>query len=234
MKRKLWIILALAAMMAVLLCTAANAESYDIYIAGRQVTSDQLSGLIDNTLAYSYDPAENVLHLQGSYTPPNGTYAVLTHSVPGLTIQLDSAVSLNAPNASDYNVLALLADTVITGDYGLYISGNDAAERVNAIYVNGALTVRNTSVSAFNTAYGLYGSYDSSLSLDGAELNVHSNDCAVANFTGGITLQNCGYERPFSAVVDYGTVYTAFGSGSAAAEWVKVTSATVYPLGIDG
>lgn len=103
--------------------------TYELNVLGARVTSDNLEGLVDNTFHWRYDPAANVLHLEGTYTVPAsaGTnFYVIWNRIPGLTIQTDYNVSLYTALDSGQNFPFIMAsaDTTITGGYQLSISGS--------------------------------------------------------------------------------------------------------------
>lgn len=213
---------------------------YDLTIAGEKVTTNHLSGLIDNTFAWRYEPDANTLHLQGSWTIPDD-YAysyVIWNSIPGLTISLDYHVDLQAPaGKTDFKFLILNQDTTITGNgnYSLTFVGADDAVSTG-IYVGGAtLTLRDLEFYAYNNIrYGLDGGngWDSALELVKTVGNILSTEAAIFRFAQGVTLSDCCFIRPFSAVIDsQGIVCESNGS-----TWATrvVLGSGPFPLSVAG
>ena len=215
-------------------------QSYDLTIAGTQVTETNLSGLIDNTFAWRYEPDANTLHLQGSWTIPDD-YAysyVIWNSIPGLTISLDYNVDLQAPaGKTNFKFLILNQDTTITGNgnYSLtFVGVNDAAS--TGIYVGGAtLTLQDLKLYAYNNIlYAMDGSnlWQSALNLESCSGILTTTEAAIFRFPQGITLDDCCFVQPFGAVVDSQGIVCE-SNGSTWATYV-VLGQGPYPLGVAG
>ena len=215
-------------------------QSYDLTIAGTQVTEINLSGLINNTFAWRYDPDANTLHLQGYWNVPAdyGRDYVIWNSIPGLTVQLDYHLSLQAPaGRENFRFLILNQDTVITGggDYSLTFVGADDAVSTG-IYVGGAtLTLRDLELYAYNNIrYAMDGgnSWQSALNLESCSGILTTTEAAIFRFPQGITLDDCCFVQPFGAVVDsQGIVCEPDGSTPAAR---VVLGQGPYPLSVAG
>ena len=215
-------------------------QSYDLTIAGTRVTETNLSGLIDDTFYWRYEPDANTLHLQGYWDVP-ADYAynyVIWNSIPGLTISVDFNMSLHAPaGKTDFRFLILNQDTTITGNgsYSLtFVGADDAAS--DGIYVGGAtLTLRDLKLYAFNNIrYALNGgnSWQSALNLESCSGILTTTKAAIFCFHQGITLDDCCFVQPFGAVVDsQGIVCESDGS-----TWATrvVLGKGPYPLGVAG
>ena len=227
--------------------------SYEVTIAGRQIDENNLSGLINNTLSYTYEPMTKILHLQGIYTAGTDDlgYVIWNTGVDGLTIQLDSNVSFYAADGKEIDFIRLSKDTTITSkpgsDYELAIWGNDATALNTGIYVaSGAkLTLRNTDVFAGRgLTYGLSGSSlggtTSMLYVDNATVRLITQDyssykaAGIFCFGGGIELneETCCFVRPFEPVIMNGIVYDI--AGSKYATWVDIGTDDPYPLAVAG
>ena len=100
-----------------------------------------------------------------------------------------------------------------------FVGADDAVS--TGIYVGGAtLTLRDLELYAYNNIrYGLDGGngWDSALELVKTVGNILSTEAAIFRFAQGVTLSDCCFIRPFSAVVnDQGIVCEADGSTWAA------------------
>lgn len=219
---------------------------YDLTIAGEKVTAgskpdtNHLSNLIDNTFAWRYDPDTNTLHLQGYWDVP-ADYAynyVIWNSIPGLTISIDSTVSLHAPaGKTNFKFLILNQDTTITGNgnYSLtFVGANDAAS--TGIYVGGAtLTLQDLKLYAYNNIlYAMDGSnlWQSALNLESCSGILTTTEAAIFRFPQGITLDDCCFVQPFGAVVDSQGIVCE-PDGSTWATYV-VLGQGPYPLSVAG
>lgn len=215
-------------------------QSYDLTIAGTQVTETNLSGLIDNTFAWRYEPDANTLHLQGSWTIPDD-YAysyVIWNSIPGLTISLDYNVDLQAPaGKTDFKFLILNQDTTITGNgnYSLtFVGANDAAS--TGIYVGGAtLTLRDLKLYAYNNIrYVMDGgtSWQSALDLVSCSGILSASEAVIFRFPQGIDMDDCCFIQPFGAVIDSQGIVCESNSSTWATR--VVLGQGPYPLGVAG
>ena len=219
---------------------------YDLTIAGEKVTAgsqpdtNHLSNLIDNTFAWRYDPDTNTLHLQGYWDVP-ADYAynyVIWNSIPGLTISVDSSVSLHlAAGKTDFRFLILNQDTTITGNgnYSLtFVGANDAAS--TGIYVGGAtLTLRDLKLYAYNNIlYAMDGgnSWKSALNLESCSGIRTTTEAAIFCFPQGIDMDDCCFVQPFGAVVDSQGIVCE-PDGSTWATYV-VLGQGPYPLSVAG
>lgn len=219
---------------------------YDLTIAGEKVTAgsqpdtNHLSNLIDNTFAWTYDPDTNTLHLQGYWDVP-ADYAynyVIWNSIPGLTISVDSSVSLHlAAGTASFTFLRLSADTTITGNgnYSLSFVGPNNGS-ADGVYVGGhTLTLRDLKLYAYNNIrYAMDGgtSWQSALNLESCSGILTTTEAAIFRFPQGIDMDDCCFVQPFGAVIDsQGIVCESNGSTWAA---YVVLGRGPYPLGVAG
>ncbi|MBQ5951908.1 MAG: carbohydrate-binding domain-containing protein [Lachnospiraceae bacterium] len=218
---------------------AEPAVSYDLLIADRQITSDHLSGLIRDSFSYRYDPAENVLHLQGTYeaTDDDPDYVIWNMGIPGLTIMMDHHVSLGAPDGMQMTFMRISADTTITAapgsSYGLSIYGTDGTSRTTGIFIGGnsQLTVRDMNLFIGRGAtYAIDGgSGSSTLAFRNATANLRATAAAIYRVQGGVQMIDSCFVRPFHARYESGTLM----DGSTAALVAQIATGP-YPIAVDG
>ena len=212
-------------------------EMYELYILGTQLDEMHLSGLLDNTLAYSYDPGENVLSLQGSYTvTAEDPDPLIRSGIEGLTIRIDSDTRLYLDERDeDYSFLALAKDATITGDGQLQLYGGSGSGLFTGVSVgDGAeLTLLGAKLYCSGLTYGLRGDPDgeSALYFVRATATLNGSWGGVRWFSGGISLRNSAIVEPEAyRVSDDGSILR--GTGSTPASTVRVEPR--YDLVIDG
>ncbi len=213
-------------------------DSCDLYILGVGIADNNLSGLIDNSLAYTYDPNTKTLSLQGNYNVKAGDpdYVIRNEGVDGLTIRLDNTVRLYAPEEKDMTFLVLNADTTIksaSSGCQLQVFGNTGV--TTGIEVGGgvALVLEDTDLYFSSLVYGLLGSSsgESRLDLVRATGYIRSTWGAVRSFSGRIYTLNCKITEPENYTI--GSDYSICKSdGTTVAP--RVSFEPDYGLVIDG
>ncbi len=212
-------------------------EKYELYILGTQLDESHLSGLLDNTLAYSYDPGENVLSLQGSYTvTAEDPDSLIRSGIEGLTIRIDSDTRLYLDERDeDFSFFALAKDATITGDRQLQLYAGSGSGLFTGVSVgDGAeLTLLDAKLYCSGLTYGLRGDPDgeSALYFVRATATLNGSWGGVRWFSGGISLRNSAIVEPEAyRVSDDGSILR--GTGSTPAATVRVEPR--YDLVIDG
>ena len=210
-------------------------EKYELYILGTQLDEMHLSGLLDNTLAYSFDPGENVLSLQGSYTvTAEDPDSLIRSGIDGLTIRMDNTVRLYAPADKDLTFLELNADTTLTsasGAYQLQINGNTGLTTGAQVADGVRLTLEDANLFFSGLTYGLVGGSGSKLDLIRSTGEIRGSWGAVRSFSGGISMQNCEITVPEAYTI--GSDSSICGSNGTSAA-TRVCFEPSYGLVIDG
>ena len=177
--------------------------TYDLYIAGTQVTSDNCNNLKDIegvTVAeggeFKYDPASKMLTMKDvKVQVGNGKNAIFNRDIVGLKIVVSGTNSLET---TDYPSLAIRVPTFIEGGGTLKtISASVSA----GIYVNKTtLTISDITLEA-SGEWGITGSIgemNSTLIIKNAKVSAKGTEAAIANLK-TVTLEECRIVAPEGA-----------------------------------
>ena len=197
---------------------------YPLVIDGVAVTDRNKADVLgDGVFAFDGD---HTLTISGSYTGGGVASELVRSELPGLVIDTTADATLDGNGRSGFD---LRADTTFTGSGALTVLGSSTG----VFIMNGsALTIEGAVVS-FSATYPVSGnSTGETLLLRGADLTATATGSysAVADFDGGITLENCAVTSPVDAIVEDGRIKTELGG---TAKTVVIESAA-YPLTIDG
>lgn len=187
--------------------TSLSADDYDLMIDGTYVTDTNKDDILGNG-AFSYDPVTNTLSVKKSYTAKNNQRNLIWNRIEGLTVRVCADVTLTT-SFENRRLFQLLKTTTFTGwgeltirsktDGTAYCSENLIFDniRANIVCSEGIALIGNAS--------------DSKLIIRNSTLSVSGGGgrCAVANFHGGITLEQCEVVSPEGASASYGTFHTA-------------------------
>lgn len=203
MKKRICSLLsALALIIALLPITNALADvkTYDITVAGVQVTSENASDILGDG-AFSYDALMNVLTVWGD-CEYYGEGALIDIRVPNQIIDVPEIVKLT----SDGDVIATNQDLTITGPGKLELNSFDGC----GIFVYGGASLTLDGLELYSGgSFGIMGYVnEESLFIRYSRLSVSGIGGAVFGFEGGISMEGCVVTRPEggwvsdSAIVD--------------------------------
>ena len=188
--------------------TTLSVETYDLIIAGIEVTEDNKDNVTyDNRVAF--DSATRVLSLKGTSLKVTGDGAGLVVKSP-ITIELTGKNKLIVENSE--NAIDLFADMIITGDGSLEV----VSAKGTGIAYHGdvSLTIENTNVTVNGAVYGI-GAADtkgelivknSSVIVEGAEaaiIGIASSPVSEEN--NSAFLNQVGFSERFGGVFDPAT-----------------------------
>ena len=196
--------------------TGGGTTTYDLYIAGVQVTSANCSNLsvisgVSGTV--KYDPTNKVLTLDGATIQINSTNAI-NSKIDGLTVKV---IGTNNLTTGGNAALGFSKPLTITGGGVLNAnSGEDCG-----IFVNGTnITIDGCTVNA-KGKYGIAG-YDGSsetLTIKNSTVTAEGTAGSITDFA-SLTLDGCAITQPAGAVFDASLKAVALGGA-------KVTSKVV-------
>ena len=197
--------------------TGGGTTTYDLKIAGVQVTSANCSNLsvIDSVSGtVKYDPTNKVLTLQNATIQINTTNAIVSE-ISGLTVKV---IGTNNLTTDSNATMTFNNPATITGGGTL----NVESQNNSAFYVNETnLTIDGCTVNA-KGAYGIAGNSGSSETLTIKNSTVTAEgvtDGSIVDFA-GLTLDGCAITQPAGAAFDASLHAVALGGA-------KVTSKVV-------
>ena len=179
------------------------AVEYDLWVAGTQVTAANAADVLGDG-AFAYDATAKKLTVRGScacqYDP------VINSEIPGLTVSAEQNVTLS----SESDVINTYKDMTITGSGVLTLksTGN------SCIYARAGamLTIVEAEIEAVGK-WGIVG-FPTGEKLAIRNSKVHaegSENGAILDFDGGITLDGCAVTAPSGAKTDGGRITDADG-----------------------
>ena len=165
---------------------------YGLEIAGVKVTDQNREDILRNGI-FSFDGV-GTLTVKGSYRTTKPANLIHNIGFKGLVINIAQDASLSSKK--DFDPIHLEADTTITGQGTLSVTGG-----ATGIYMNsktGTLTLRNISVEAANQwgVAGPNGENSAKLVLDNAGIKAGCVTAAICDFGGGITMKDCAIVYP--------------------------------------
>ena len=161
----------------------ADAKTFDITVAGVQVTSENASDILGDG-AFSYDPLMNVLTVWGD-CEYHGEGALIDIGVPNQIIDVPEIVKLTA----DGDVIATNYDLTITGPGKLQLNSFDGC----GIFVYGGASLTLDGLELYSGgSFGIMGYVnEESLFIRYSRLSVSGIAGAVFGFEGGISMEGC-------------------------------------------
>lgn len=174
---------------------AGTPTSYNLYLAGTQVTDENCYDILGNGEA-SYDPTSNTLTLYDDISTT--TVSAINNVIPGLNIDVPSDVTLSSSFAP---VLDLGNSAVISGSGTLTLKGSKTTDN-KCIRVWIDLSIKDATVKLEDCNQGIGGITYLSPTLTIENANVQgtalSGDPFIRDFT-KVTLKDCFYEEPAGA-----------------------------------
>ncbi len=193
-----------------------SGKSYDLWIAGVQVNSENMDDLTeivaeqsDEMLNYMFENDCKVtfdgfdLTLENMLISPAGDVAGIWSEIDGLTINV---VGENTVKSQSYGI-SLKRNTTISGEGTLNIDSNVYGILCTAADDNINLTIRDASVYSKGYAWGINGDVVSSLTFENANVTAEgSRYGGIGNINNGITFVGCSIVEPANASVEDGFV----------------------------
>ena len=193
-----------------------SGKSYDLWIAGVQVNSQNMNNLTeivaeqsDEMMEYYFDKEGNVtfdgfdLTLENMLISPEGDVAGIWSEIDGLNINL---VGENTVKSQSYGI-SLRRNATISGEGTLNIDSEVFGILCTAADDNINLTIRDASVYTKGNAWGINGDVVSSLTFENANVTAEgSRYGGIGNINNGITLVGCSIVDPANASIEDGFV----------------------------
>ena len=224
MKRLYSFLLALALVLSLLPALPVFATSYQLWIAGTQVTDSNYGNVLGDG-AFYYDASGSTLYVYGDC---NSSETIIRSEIPGLTIFIANDVSFYG---NGQYVMELAADTVVTGHSTLDISAD-----TDGINVTGSATLEfdHENVYLYANGRGLNGAGTMpKLKVTCSDVYVYSyTSAAVGYFTGGITLDQARITLPEGYQIIEGCVVGS--DGMTLADEVRIEKNETYDIRIAG
>ena len=193
---------------------------YNLWIADEQVTIINKNNIGGG--CFSYNPKENILTINDSFTSDNDARPTLRNDIPDLTIYVPSDVTIES---TARNTMFLKASTTITGPGTLQV----VSTKSEGIWVNDGSTLTITDANLeVNGVWGICGAYSDHNTQEKLLVN-HSNVSitsrstdtgAIIDMRGGIELNNCEITIPAVYTFEDGAVK----EGSVLAQNVVITA----------
>lgn len=179
---------------------------YNLWIADEQVTIINKNNIGGG--CFSYNPKENILTINDSFTSDNDARPTLRNDIPDLTIYVPSDVTIES---TARNTMFLKASTTITGPGTLQV----VSTKSEGIWVNDGSTLTITDANLeVNGVWGICGAYSDHNTQEKLLVN-HSNVSitsrstdtgAIIDMRGGIELNNCEITIPAVYTFEDGAV----------------------------
>lgn len=201
---------------------AQGTGTYDLYVAGNQVTSNninklsQLQGVKGGTI--TYDPTGKVLTLKNAVIEVTGGQGI-TLGVSGITVELVGNNTVKGGIAA----LHVKSSATITGSGQLMLDGQEYGirliNRANRLIINGGVVVK--------AKGGYMGVFAESIANrlgimdENTQLYAFGNDGAICDFSSIAINELLEIIRPFNAKVVDGTVVDTQGE-IVKGEWVAI------------
>ena len=214
--------------------TAMAQTTYNLEIAGVQVTSancSNLSVIPDVSGTVKYDPTTNVLTLQNATISVNTNHAIFSE-IDGLTIKVIGTNNLTTEN---YTALYLMEPLTITG--GGVLNANSGT--TCAIYARETnLTIDGCTVNA-KGKWGIAGENGSSemLTIKNSTVTAEGTDGSIIAFA-SLTLDGCAITQPSGAAFDASLKAVALGGAEVTSKVVisptggGTTTYAIYIAGV--
>ena len=191
-------------------------KTYDLWIAGVQVNSQNMNSLTEivseqseEMMEYFFGNECNVsfdgfdLTLENMLISPEGDVAGIWSEIDGLNINL---VGENTVKSQSYGI-NLKRNTTISGKGTLNIDSNVYGILCTAADDNINLTIRDASVYSKGYAWGINGDIASSLTFENANVTAEgSRYGGIGNINNGILFAGCNIIEPANALIEEGFV----------------------------
>lgn len=191
-------------------------ETYDLWIAGVQVNSQNMNSLTEivseqseEMMEYFFGNECNVtfdgfdLTLENMLISPEGDVAGIWSEIDGLNINL---VGENTVKSQSYGI-NLKRNTTISGKGTLNIDSNVYGILCTAADDNINLTIRDASIYSKGYAWGINGDIASSLTFENANVTAEgSRYGGIGNINNGILFAGCNIIEPTNALIEDGFV----------------------------
>lgn len=188
--------------------------TYPLWIDGTRVSAGNASDILGDG-AFSYDAYTNVLTVRDGFLSNSSTVDLINNQIPGLTLFVAADAELISINR---NAITTSRDMTVTGPGALRLG---SAKNSGIVVRSGATLTLDRARIEVNARIGLSGWTDAErLVVRNSAVAVMGREAAVFNFTGGLTLEGCGFTRPENARVVDGTVKNEDGS-EATEVWIE-------------
>ena len=175
-------------------------EDYPVKVCGTQVTNLNADDVLGDG-AFSYDPENKVLSVKGDAT---SSYTIVSFLSDNMTLRVESDVTLSSSGNVIWDA------SIIEGPGSLTVVSSGA----DAIYQNGDMTIRNTTVKAYG-AGGIAANPNyltPRLTIENATIRAYgSSRGAIYGFT-SIVFNNCKITEPEGGRVDGGKIVDSEGN----------------------
>ena len=173
-------------------------EDYPVKVCGTQVTSLNADDVLGDG-AFSYNPEKKVLSVKGDAT---SSYTIVSFLSANMTLSVEGDVTLS----SSGNVIR--DASIIEGPGTLTVVSSGST----AIYQNGNMTIRNTTVKAYG-AGGIEGNPNLTprLTIENATVKAYGSSRGAINDFTSIVFNNCKITEPEGGHVDGGKIVDSEG-----------------------
>ena len=199
---------------------AANlkAAEYDLKICGVQVTDANKGDLtvINGTNGctvtgiVNYNSTTNTLTLNGA-TIKSASFYCFSSQCNGLKIELIGNNTITANEGCSIAMEIYSNDATIQGSGTLNVSSEEYYSNTIWVY-RSTLTIKKCTVNAIGVRFGIQGTEDASLIINGATVTAKGSYGSIVKFSGGITLNGCSIISPANAQIINGSVCDADGN----------------------
>jgi len=175
-------------------------ENYPVKVCGTQVTSANASDVLGDG-AFSYDPENKVLSVKGDAT---SSYTIVNFLDAGMTLSVESDVTLSSSGNVIWDA------SIIEGPGSLTAVSSGA----DAIYQNGDMTIRNTTVKAYG-AGGIAANPNyltPRLTIENATIRAYGPTLGGIHDFQSIVLNDCEITTPEGGYVDGGKIVDSEGN----------------------
>ena len=212
--------------------TAEAVESYELWVAGKIVTSQNKDDILGTGVkAAVYDPVNNVLEINRNITS-NEEFSVIRSQIKDLTIKVNNDVTLKSPGGS---AIISYKNTVITGPGKLTAVGSSEEAGIFIGYLS-ALTIKDANVTV-SGKYGIQGNDAAGdLTVENSDVIASGTEYAVGSIKGLVSLNKCVIVSPAGAAVEKVNKDGSFicNSGHQPAKNVTIEKETPYGLSVAG
>jgi len=187
----------------------ANAEThaYELWLFGKQVTSDNASDILGDGAA-SYNASTNTLTIKKDMI---GEDYILKNEIKGLTVKTTKALTLQSEN---YAGLYFIKDATVqtngkltikvdSGCYAIFCNSSDSNKPV--------ITIKDSDIE-FSGWTGIHGYYNNSrLNIINSNIKLtttYKGNGAISGFNKGVYLTNCYVKSPAKSLIRNGNLYT--------------------------
>ena len=199
-----------------------DGEKFDLYVAGIQVTTQNM-GILAELIAerseesmnrYLEDGMEVMFDGVRTLTLKNATIDTgdfeaqgMTLGIEGLIVEVEGDCRVNSNN---YHGIKLKRNATITGNGTLTLTGGNCGIRFqDSSDYPVTLSIENTTMNITGYSYGIHGGntdYSNRLDIDNANVFASGKQGAVASWTGGIDLTDCAIVEPAGAEISNGNI----------------------------